>query len=422
MPKDTTDSTLDRDPKHIEEVSRQAAQKEAAERYAQNMVNRSYITRKEEESSPIFNLQKEATGSKNTSSKPDLSNQTNYLQSTIKESATQISSDRVQIDQSQIDQYHKSWQDYWQKYYHEYYSDYYNKYFGEVKNTVDEHNEKTSQKLVEFYQDNRRLASQKERLENPEAIRRDILNRIVERGRSSTFWDKIRLHVRALTIATTAVFIFMFMQFNPIIVGAAKQYLGPSSSTSLPSIIEPSSSANINKTTTIIIPKIGVKAPVVLDEPSPYDAPVQKALENGVIRYWNTSSPGENGNVVILGHSSNNILNAGQYKYVFVNLKRLESDDIIYIDHQGVRYAYKVTDKQIVSPQEFSHIYPTDVPSLTLVTCDPPGANYNRLYVRAVQISPNPAKNVTPQAEVKESETTPETFPSAAPSIWERIF
>lgn len=328
---------------------------------------------------------------------------------------------RIQLDKEQLEIYHKSWQEYWQQYYHQYYSDYYDKYFGEVKGKVDEHHQKSHQKLAELFEDNKKLVDQKKRLEDPEGIRRDLLNRVVERGKESSFWSKVRVHVRALIAASTVAMLFLFVQFNPVVVGAVKQYLGPASSASLPSIIEPSSSSEVNQTPTIIIPKIGVKAPVVYDEPSPYNEPVQKALERGVIRYWDTSSPGETGNVAILGHSSNNLLNAGKYKYVFVNLKKLENDDIIYLDYQSKRYAYKVTDKTILPPDDLSYIRPTDTPSVTLITCDPPGTSQKRLYVRAEQISPDPSLNKKTERQA-ELEDSIKEVPNTAPSFWSNIF
>lgn len=326
----------------------------------------------------------------------------------------------VKLSKDQLDHYHKSWQEYWQQYYHQYYSDYYGKYFGEVKGKIDDHHHKSQQKLSELFEDNKKLATEKQRLEDPEAIRRDILNRMVERGKTSSFWGKIRRHVRSVIAATTVATLVLFIQFNPIVVGAIKQYLGPAGSADLPSIIEPSSSDSVSQEPTIIIPKIGVKAPVVYDEPSPYNEQVQAALERGVLRYWNTSSPGESGNVAILGHSSNNLLNAGKYKYVFVNLKRLTTDDIIYLDYEGKRYAYKVTESKILPPTDFSYIAQTEKPSLTLITCDPPGTDTNRLYVRAEQISPDPAKNTKHEGAGQDDSV--QEVPSTAPSFWSRIF
>lgn len=325
----------------------------------------------------------------------------------------------IKLSKEQIEQYHKSWQSYWYQYFHNYYSDYYGKYYGELKTGLEDYQLKSNEKLSEMFKDNKILAEEKKRLEDPEAIRRDILNRIVERGKGSSFWSKIRRHVRSIALATTVAVLVLFIQFNPIVVGAVKQYLGPSSSANLPSIIEPSSSNAVSKTPAIIIPKIGLKVPVVYDEPSAYNDKVQEALKRGVIRYWETSSPGESGNVVILGHSSNNLLNPGDYKYAFVNLKRLDNDDIVYLDFEGVRYAYKVVEKTILPPTDLSYIMPTETPSLTLVTCDPPGTDTNRLYVRAVQISPDPTQNKDIE---RGSDVEVEQVPSSAPSFWSRIF
>jgi sortase A len=326
----------------------------------------------------------------------------------------------IKLSKEQIEQYHKSWQSYWYQYFNNYYSDYYGKYYGEVKSGLEDFQHKSNEKLSEMFKDNKILAEEKKRLEDPEAIRRDILNRIVERGKGSSFWSKVRRHVRSLSLATTVALLALFIQFNPLVVGAVKQFLGPSSSASLPSIIEPSSSDAVNKNPTIIIPKIGLKVPVVYDEPSAYNDKVQEALKRGVIRYWETASPGESGNVVILGHSSNNLLNPGNYKYAFVNLKRLDNDDIIYLDYESVRYAYKVTEKKILPPTDLTYISPTEKPSVTLVTCDPPGTDTNRLYVRAEQISPDPSLNKT--VERSSDDASVQEVPSSAPSFWSRIF
>ncbi len=86
----------------------------------------------------------------------------------------------VKLSKEQIEEYHKSWQAYWYQYYKEYYSNYYDKYYGEVKSGVEDFHQESNKKLSEMFRDNKVLAEEKKRLEDPEAIRRDILNRIVE--------------------------------------------------------------------------------------------------------------------------------------------------------------------------------------------------------------------------------------------------
>ena len=143
---------------------------------------------------------------------------------------------------------------------------------------------------------------------------------------------------------------------------------------------------------TISIPKINVKAPVVY-EPSILEANVQKALENGVVHYGNTSNPGEAGNVAIFGHSSNDWWEPGNYKFVFVLLDKLAPGDQVTIDYNQRRYVYEVTGSKVVEPTDVSVLNKTSEPTLTLITCTPPGTSLRRLVVTAKQISPAPGSN-----------------------------
>lgn len=172
--------------------------------------------------------------------------------------------------------------------------------------------------------------------------------------------------------------------------------------------------------TKVVIPKINVEIPVVYDEPSVEEKALQNALERGVVHYASTASPGEKGNAVIFGHSSNNILNKGQYKFAFVLLSKLENGDVFYLTKDGTRYAYRVYEKKIVKPTDLGVLGATDKPATaTLITCDPPGTSLNRLVVIGEQISPEPGANKASTA-VKTDEK-PAIIPSNAPSLWQRI-
>lgn len=171
----------------------------------------------------------------------------------------------------------------------------------------------------------------------------------------------------------------------------------------------------------LIIPKINLDVPVVYDEPSVDEKAIQRALEDGVLHYATTPSPGELGNPVIFGHSSNNILNRGEYKFAFVLLNRLEIGDTFMVHYEGKRYVYRVTESKIVPPTDVSVLNSTDRPAtMTLITCDPPGTAINRLVVIGEQISPDPAVNVASSADQTVA-AQPETLPSNAPSLWSRF-
>ncbi|HEU4608118.1 MAG TPA: class E sortase, partial [Chitinophagaceae bacterium] len=150
---------------------------------------------------------------------------------------------------------------------------------------------------------------------------------------------------------------------------------------------------------------------------------VQRALEGGVLHYATTPDPGELGNGAIFGHSSNNILNKGKYKFAFVLLKRLENGDTFYLQKDGKRYVYKVFDKKIVKPDDVSVLNSIEgrPATFSLITCDPPGTSINRLIVTGEQISPNPAANVASHVKQNNAEK-PAVLPSNSPSLWSRLW
>lgn len=174
----------------------------------------------------------------------------------------------------------------------------------------------------------------------------------------------------------------------------------------------------------VIIPKINVDVPVVYGESSIAEGDVQDALEDGILHYPTTPEPGEKGNSVFFGHSSNNIFNPGQYKFAFVLLNQLEEGDTFMLEKDGTRYIYRVFDTEIVAPTNLSVLRPhPDYDSIaTLITCDPPGTSINRLVVYGEQISPSPEENTTSDAPLPSEAPQPEQLPSDAPSLWSRFF
>lgn len=150
-----------------------------------------------------------------------------------------------------------------------------------------------------------------------------------------------------------------------------------------------SATAQISTTPMLTIPKIHVSAPIMF-EPSIAEANVQKALETGVVHYGNTAKPGEVGNSVLFGHSSNDWDKPGDYKFIFVLLEKLAVGDVYTIDYQGTRYEYQIYEKRAILPTEVSVVAPTSEPTSTLITCWPTGTNQKRLIVRGKQISPEP--------------------------------
>jgi sortase A len=226
------------------------------------------------------------------------------------------------------------------------------------------------------------------------------------------------LHSLAFGLAAgcIAMVIVLFSFFNERFIAP---FIQPSRSLSNVPLI---ANTAIGKDPEIIIPKINVQIPVVygvttIDEPT-----VQKALEGGVVHYADTAEPGENGNVVVVGHSSNNIFNKGKYKFAFVLLSRLEPGDTFYLQKDGKRYAYEIYQKKIVKPNDVSVLGPTEkTATASLITCDPPGTSVNRLVVTGEQISPNPSKN-KPSSTSSDLARQTKVLPSNAQSLWSRFW
>lgn len=146
--------------------------------------------------------------------------------------------------------------------------------------------------------------------------------------------------------------------------------------------------------TEIQIPKINVDAPVQY-EPSSAEWKIQIALRDGPDHYGATALPGQAGNAVIIGHSSEVPWAPGKYKFVFTMLDKLSVGDRIYVNYKGTRYIYRVSGSKVIQPTDMSVLAPTKTPQLTLITCTPVGTSKNRLVVTAQQIYPNP-ESATP--------------------------
>jgi LPXTG-site transpeptidase (sortase) family protein len=220
-----------------------------------------------------------------------------------------------------------------------------------------------------------------------------------------------------LGVGSIVVLIFLFSFFNERFIAP---FIQPSRNISNTEII----SSDVANTTApeVIIPKINVEIPVIYDVTTIDDNAIETALERGVVHYADTAAPGQNGNVVVVGHSSNNIFNPGKYKFAFVLLSKMENGDTFYLQKDGKRYTYQVYEKKIVKPTDVSVLQPADKQATaTLITCDPPGTSTNRLVVVGEQISPSIASNSQGPGQTASVSKTA-VIPGNAPSLWSRFW
>lgn len=249
------------------------------------------------------------------------------------------------------------------------------------------------------------------------ALRSQILAKVA--GRSKLAKSS---HIRSLAfgLAAGSVFllIFLFSFFNERFV---TPFIMPGKATaSTKLILDPNQNSDVGPEQKIIIPKLNVEVPVVYNTESIEEKAIQQSLEGGVVHYPITEKPGELGNGVIVGHSSNNILNKGKYKFAFLMLKKLEVGDTFYVHFDSKRYVYRIYESRIVEPTDVSVLEDTDRPAtMTLITCDPPGTSIKRLIVRGEQISPEPSSNIASSAvQLPEA---PAVVPGNAPTLFQRL-
>ena len=329
-------------------------------------------------------------------------------------------SNPAQIQADQWKQYHSAWQDYYQKYYERY-------YVGQVYRT---------QQALEA-----RAMDAKEGHDAPESpthneselaptatfSKREAMYDLRSKLRSNVEESakKVRKsrHFVPITAALCVMLLFLFLQYNRVLFANVQAYISPGDIDPANIIIDPTTNVPVSSDPRLIIPKINVDVPVQYNTTPDYDAQM-KAMENGVAYFGipgANSRPGQVGNTVLSGHSSNDIIDQGSYKFIFARLDQLVNGDTIYVNYEGKRYTYVITKKEVVKPTEVSKlVYPTDKPILTLITCTPIGTSLNRLLVTAEQVSPSP-KEAT-QAPTGDSSGQSAAMPGNSPTFIQRLF
>lgn len=133
----------------------------------------------------------------------------------------------------------------------------------------------------------------------------------------------------------------------------------------------------------IQIPKINIKNGLVLTNS------FEMNPDDFIGHYAGTSLPGEKGNMFLYGHSVMPFLfSEKNYKTIFSNLHKLEEGDEVIVRFNNKRYLYKVYEKVVLKPNEVEPLnlvskeFKED-PTLSMMTCTPPGTTLKRLIVNA---------------------------------------
>ena len=316
---------------------------------------------------------------------------------------TQLANSTPQATPDQWQQYHSAWQKYYQMYYERYYANHLN-----TQQSPAQQPQTSTPEAADT------LSPQQQAIRDLRSKIRNTVNDSAKKVRNS------RHFIPALA-GTMVMLAFVFLQYNRAILGTVAAYTSPGNIEPQNIIVDPSIDTKVSAEPKIIIPKINVDAPVVYGA-APDVQSQRKAMEKGVAHFAVSGAsalPGQAGNVVLAGHSSNDAFAAGGYKFIFAQNEKLQKDDVIYLNYEGKRYTYKITGSEVVKPNEVTKIQTgTQKPMLTLVSCVPVGTADKRLLVYADQISPDP----NTASAAAENNATGQIPGNPSPTVLERIF
>lgn len=323
--------------------------------------------------------------------------------------------------------YHSAWQNYYQQYYAAYYAHQQAQQQAlkgapepEVKQETVQADPDPTQGYFSARTDLEETAEDLSKDQALYELRQKLLGKVRHQAK------KIRgsRHFMPIAAALVVVLVFVFLQYNRVLFAAVNAYVSPGSIDPQNIVLDPSDTTAVTQDPRLVIPKINVDVPVIYGVGADHDSQMT-AMEKGVAHFaipGASSHPGEVGNTVLSGHSSNDLFDGGDYKFIFAQLDKLSTGDTIYANYQGTRYTYVITKKEVVLPTEVNKlIYPTDKPIMTLITCTPLGTAQKRLLVTAEQVSPDPAAAAAAPAGT--GETSGDTaIPGNSPTLFERLF
>ncbi len=129
-------------------------------------------------------------------------------------------------------------------------------------------------------------------------------------------------------------------------------------------------------------PKIGLN--VTIKNPSSTDVDVlDEALLSGSVRYPGSAKLGENGTVLLFGHSSYLPVVHNQAYKAFDGIQNLKAGDTVSVFSNSLEYRYTVEKVEVANANEDVVELRKDAQYLTLVTCDSFTKKTDRFIVTA---------------------------------------
>lgn len=139
--------------------------------------------------------------------------------------------------------------------------------------------------------------------------------------------------------------------------------------------------ANSNSYFAISMPTLGVNDLLISHPTDLTHNGLLAPLKTGVGHLF--SYPGQNGKILIYGHSSSYPWDSSEFTKIFRQINKLQVGERVYVNYHGTLYTYEVTHKQAVDAKDTSAYAQEGKEELILYTCWPPDSVKQRYLVHA---------------------------------------
>jgi sortase A len=140
-----------------------------------------------------------------------------------------------------------------------------------------------------------------------------------------------------------------------------------------PAPIDAYAEVPITQIGTMSIPKINLVTPI-------FEGVWLTVVDHGPGHWPNSAMPGRRGNSVFAGHRVT-------HTHPFFDMDLLAPGDKVIFDMPYGTFTYSVTGITIVQPEDFSIIFPTKTPTITLFACNPKHSAAQRIVTKAKLVS-----------------------------------
>jgi sortase A len=140
-----------------------------------------------------------------------------------------------------------------------------------------------------------------------------------------------------------------------------------------PAPIDAYAEVPITQIGTMSIPKINLVTPI-------FEGVWLTVVDHGPGHWPNSAMPGRRGNSVFAGQRVT-------HTHPFFDMDLLAPGDKVIFDMPYGTFTYSVTGITIVQPEDFSIIFPTKTPTITLFACNPKHSAAQRIVTKAKLVS-----------------------------------